>query len=120
MHSFLREALPKLTGITFDPPLQFQRAHRLGPKRPNATARPQPIIARLLRHTQARQLIQRARSHGACQMDGQEIRISADFPKETSVRRRAFLALRPRLRQMKVKYDLFEPARMWVMKNCVS
>ncbi|KAJ1146010.1 hypothetical protein NDU88_012292 [Pleurodeles waltl] len=42
MHLFLREMLPKLTGITFDPPLEFQRAHRLGPKRPDATARPRP------------------------------------------------------------------------------
>ncbi|KAJ1083814.1 hypothetical protein NDU88_003969 [Pleurodeles waltl] len=46
--------------------------------------------------------------------------MSADFSKETSERRRAFLALRPRLRQMEVKYGMFEPARMWVMKNGVS
>ncbi|KAJ1203435.1 hypothetical protein NDU88_007221 [Pleurodeles waltl] len=32
----------------------------------------------------------------------------ADFSKETSERRRAFLALRPRLRQMEVKYCRFE------------
>ncbi|KAJ1157115.1 hypothetical protein NDU88_009830 [Pleurodeles waltl] len=29
IHSYLRETLPKLTGITFDPPLEFQRVHRL-------------------------------------------------------------------------------------------
>ncbi|KAJ1214204.1 hypothetical protein NDU88_001830 [Pleurodeles waltl] len=120
MHSFLREALPKLTGITFDPPLEFHRAHRLIPKRPGETAHPRPIIACLLRHRQAQQLIQRARSHGLCQMNGQEIRISADFSKETSKRRRAFLALRPRLCQMEVKYGLFELTRMWVTKNGVS
>ncbi|KAJ1124147.1 hypothetical protein NDU88_002608 [Pleurodeles waltl] len=40
MHLFLLETLPKLTDITFDPPLEFHRAHRLGPKRPGATARP--------------------------------------------------------------------------------
>ncbi|KAJ1145472.1 hypothetical protein NDU88_011758 [Pleurodeles waltl] len=53
-------------------------------------------------------------------MDGQEIQISADFSKETSERRRAFLALRPRLRQIEVKYVLFEPAKMWITKNGVS
>ncbi|KAJ1113249.1 hypothetical protein NDU88_001503 [Pleurodeles waltl] len=37
MHSFLWEGLPKLTGITFDPPLEFQRAHRLGHKRPDSS-----------------------------------------------------------------------------------
>ncbi|KAJ1206590.1 hypothetical protein NDU88_001993 [Pleurodeles waltl] len=120
MHLFLRAALPKLTGITFDSPLEFQRAHRLGPKRPNASTRPQPLITCPLRHTQARQIKQRARAHGSCQMDGQEIWITADFPKETSERRRAFLALRPRMRQMEVKYGLFEPARMWVPKNGLS
>ncbi|KAJ1155201.1 hypothetical protein NDU88_007936 [Pleurodeles waltl] len=57
MHSFLPETLPKLTGITFDPPLEFQRAHRLGPMRPDATVRPRLIIACLLSHMQARQLI---------------------------------------------------------------
>ncbi|KAJ1140640.1 hypothetical protein NDU88_006989 [Pleurodeles waltl] len=31
--------------------------------------------------------------------------------------RKAFLSFRPRLRQLEVKYGLFEPARMWVTKN---
>ncbi|KAJ1216266.1 hypothetical protein NDU88_003870 [Pleurodeles waltl] len=100
IHIFLQEALPKLTGITFDPPLKFQRAHRLGSRRPDTDTYPRPIIACLLRHTQARQLIQRARTQGPCQLDGHSIRMSADFSKETSERRRAFLALCPRLRQI--------------------
>ncbi|KAJ1214566.1 hypothetical protein NDU88_002184 [Pleurodeles waltl] len=120
MYSFLRETLPKVTGIKFDLPLEFQRAPRLGPKRPDATVRPQPSIACLLYHMQARQLIQRARTYEPCQMDCQEIRISADFSKKTSECRRVFLAPRPRLCQMEVKYDLFQLARMWVMKNGVS
>ncbi|KAJ1090300.1 hypothetical protein NDU88_003433 [Pleurodeles waltl] len=97
IHAFLWKMLPKLTGITFDPPLEFQRAHRLGPRRPDMAASPQ---ACLLRHSQAHQLIQRARTQGPCQMDGLMFRMSADFSKETSELRRAFLALRPRLRQM--------------------
>ncbi|KAJ1156277.1 hypothetical protein NDU88_009001 [Pleurodeles waltl] len=31
--SYLQATLPKLTDTTFDPPLEFQRVHRLGPKR---------------------------------------------------------------------------------------
>ncbi|KAJ1092979.1 hypothetical protein NDU88_006089 [Pleurodeles waltl] len=93
IHSYLRETLPKLTGLTFDPPLEFQRVHRLGPKRQEDANRPHPIIACLLRHVQTRQLIQAARSHGAFRMDGLEIRLTADFSKETRERRRAFLAL---------------------------
>ncbi|KAJ1101073.1 hypothetical protein NDU88_006147 [Pleurodeles waltl] len=64
MHSFLGETLPKITDIAFDSPLEFQRACRLGSKRPGTTTHPQPIIASFLCHTQARQIIQRARMHG--------------------------------------------------------
>ncbi|KAJ1085092.1 hypothetical protein NDU88_005225 [Pleurodeles waltl] len=121
IHSFLRETLPKLT-MTFHPPipLEFQGAHRLGPKRYDTATRPCPIIACFLRHTLAHQLLQRARTHGPCWMDGQEIWMTANFSKETSECRGAFLALRPRLHQMEVKYGLFELARMWITKNGVS
>ncbi|KAJ1192208.1 hypothetical protein NDU88_001520 [Pleurodeles waltl] len=41
--SFLRSVLPKLTKIVFDLPLEFQRAHRLAPKRkPPNLARSSP------------------------------------------------------------------------------
>ncbi|KAJ1159996.1 hypothetical protein NDU88_000498 [Pleurodeles waltl] len=40
VHSYLWETLPKLTGITLDPPLEFQRVHRLGPKWQNDANRP--------------------------------------------------------------------------------
>ncbi|KAJ1175445.1 hypothetical protein NDU88_000733 [Pleurodeles waltl] len=120
LHRFLRDTLPRLTGTTFEPPLEFQRAHRLGPPRTGTDACPRPIIACLLCHTQARQLIQKARTQGPCQLDGHTIRISADVSKETIDRRRAFPALRPRLLQLEVKYGLFEPGRMWVTKNRAS
>ncbi|KAJ1113992.1 hypothetical protein NDU88_002232 [Pleurodeles waltl] len=83
-------------------------------------AHPRTIIACLLRHTQARQLIQKARTQGPCQLDRHTIRISADFSKETSDRRRAFLALCPQLHQLEVKYGLFDPVRMWITKNGIS
>ncbi|KAJ1199081.1 hypothetical protein NDU88_002919 [Pleurodeles waltl] len=38
--SYLQDILPKLTDITFDPPLEFQRAHRLGPKRQDGSDHP--------------------------------------------------------------------------------
>ncbi|KAJ1139830.1 hypothetical protein NDU88_006194 [Pleurodeles waltl] len=110
----------QLTGITFDPPLAFQRVHRLGPKRRDDANRPRPITACLLRHVQTCQLLQAARAHGPYRLDDLEARLTADFSKETSKRSRAFLALRPRLRQLDVKYGLFEPARMWITKNGVS
>ncbi|KAJ1214370.1 hypothetical protein NDU88_001989 [Pleurodeles waltl] len=120
LHRFLRDTLPRLTDTVFEPPLEFQRAHRLGPRRTGTDARPRPIMACLLRHTQARQLIQKACTQGPCQLDGHTIRISVDFSKETSDRHRAFLALCPRLSQLEVKYGLFDPARMWITKNGTS
>ncbi|KAJ1198811.1 hypothetical protein NDU88_002650 [Pleurodeles waltl] len=120
MQAFLSSILPKMTSLDFDPPLEFQRAHRIGPKRSDNSSRPRPIIACLLRHNQTRQILQVVRSHGPFRIDQHEIRISADYSKETNERRKAFLALRPRLRKLEMKYGLFDPARMWVTKNGVS
>ncbi|KAJ1156674.1 hypothetical protein NDU88_009392 [Pleurodeles waltl] len=53
-------------------------------------------------------------------MDGYAIRIMADYSKDTNERRKVFLALRPRLHQLEIKYGLFDPARMWITKNRVS
>ncbi|KAJ1184243.1 hypothetical protein NDU88_001051 [Pleurodeles waltl] len=96
------------------------QVHRLGPKQRDDANRPRPIIACLLRHVQTRQLLQAARVHGPFRLDDLEVRLTANFSKETSEPRRAFLTLRPRLHQLDVKYGLFEPARMLITKNGVS
>ncbi|KAJ1165373.1 hypothetical protein NDU88_005801 [Pleurodeles waltl] len=120
MQAFLTSTLPKMISLDFDPPLEFQRAHRIGPKRSDNSSWPRPIIACLLRHNQTRQILQVARNHGPFRIDQHKIRITADYSKETNERRKAFLALRPRLRKLEMKYGLFDPARMWVTKNGVS
>ncbi|KAJ1211482.1 hypothetical protein NDU88_006842 [Pleurodeles waltl] len=116
----MTSTLPKMISLDFDPLLEFQRAHRIGPKRSDNSSRPRPIIACLLRHNQTRQILQVARNHGPFRIDQHEIRITTDYSKETNERRKAFLALRPRLRKLEMKYGLFDPARMWVTKNGVS
>ncbi|KAJ1188395.1 hypothetical protein NDU88_005156 [Pleurodeles waltl] len=70
---FLRSTLPKLTSLDFDPPIEFQRAHRIGPKRSDNPSRPRPIIACLLRHNQTRQILQAARNHGPFRIDQHDI-----------------------------------------------
>ncbi|KAJ1216188.1 hypothetical protein NDU88_003794 [Pleurodeles waltl] len=82
--SYLRDILPKLTDITFDPPLESERVHRLGPKRQDGKGRPRSIIACLLRHGQACQLLQAARAQGPLRLGTLEIQLSADFSKETA------------------------------------
>ncbi|KAJ1160369.1 hypothetical protein NDU88_000871 [Pleurodeles waltl] len=120
IQSFLRSVLPKLTELTFDPSLEFQWGHQLGPKLQDGTSRPRPIIACLLRLGQARQLLSAARAHRPFRAEGDEIHSTTEYSKETNERRKAFLALRPQMRQLVVKYSLFERARLWVTKNAVS
>ncbi|KAJ1211039.1 hypothetical protein NDU88_006401 [Pleurodeles waltl] len=120
VQSFPKNTLHQLTGLTFDPPLEFQRAHRMGPKRQEGTNRPRPIIACFLPHTQALQLLQKACMQGPFRLNDLQIPMTADFSKETSERRKAFLALGPRLRQLEITFGLFEPERMWITKNNVS
>ncbi|KAJ1177423.1 hypothetical protein NDU88_002678 [Pleurodeles waltl] len=115
--SYLQDTLPKLADITFNPPLEFQRAHRLGLKRQNGKYRPRPIIACFLRHGQVRQLLQMSRRQGPLRLGPLEFRLSVVFSKETADRRTAFLSLRPRLLHLDVKFGLFEPARMWLLRT---
>ncbi|KAJ1181278.1 hypothetical protein NDU88_006486 [Pleurodeles waltl] len=114
--SYLRDILPKLTDITFDPPLEFQRAHRLGPKRQDGNGCPSNYSLHATTFA-GLQLLQTARTQGPLRSGNLEIRISADFSKETAERRKAFLSFRTQLRRLDVKFGLFEPARMWITKN---
>ncbi|KAJ1211102.1 hypothetical protein NDU88_006463 [Pleurodeles waltl] len=65
----------------------------------------------------ARQLLRAARMQRPFRSGTLDIRLLADFSKETAERRKAFLSLRTRLRHLDVKFGLFEPARMWITKN---
>ncbi|KAJ1158356.1 hypothetical protein NDU88_011047 [Pleurodeles waltl] len=120
IHSFLKDALPKLTDLAFNLPLDFQRTHRLGPKRQDEALRPSPIIACLLRHGQDHQLLLAGRAHGPFWAEGYEMRITADFSKETNDCQKVFLGLRPQLCQLEMKHGLFELARIWITHNGIS
>ncbi|KAJ1172768.1 hypothetical protein NDU88_004610 [Pleurodeles waltl] len=120
IQAYLRSTLPTLMGLTLDTPLEFRRAHSLGPKRPDGPSRPRPIVACLMCHVQVCQILLLACFHSPFQTTDYEVRITADFSKETNDRQKAFLTLRPRLRQLDVKFGLFDPAQMWITKNGVS
>ncbi|KAJ1090169.1 hypothetical protein NDU88_003304 [Pleurodeles waltl] len=121
MHSYLRETLPKLTDIAFDPtprvsestqPRSQETRHNRSSPANHGLLPPTRKLVRLYK--------EHLSTHGPCLWGGQEIWITADFSKETSTHRRAVLALRPRLCQKEVKFGLFELARMWVTKTGVS
>ncbi|KAJ1100124.1 hypothetical protein NDU88_005213 [Pleurodeles waltl] len=99
--SFLHTVLPQLTETVFDPQLEFQTAHRLGPRRKDGSSKPRPIIACLLRHKQVRQLMMVARARRPFKTNGYEICIKANFSREANERWKGFLALHPKMRQLK-------------------
>ncbi|KAJ1194204.1 hypothetical protein NDU88_003498 [Pleurodeles waltl] len=77
IQAFLGSTLPKLTSLDFDPLLEFQQVHRVGPKHSDKSSMPRPIIACLLRHNQTHQILQAAHSHGPLWIDQHDIRITA-------------------------------------------
>ncbi|KAJ1114169.1 hypothetical protein NDU88_002408 [Pleurodeles waltl] len=112
--AFLQSLLPDLFDIEFSLPLEFQLAHRIGPSHKATSDKPRPIIACFLRHDQARQVLSAAKTQGPASLDGHEIRVAADFSRLTNEKRKTFLAFRPQIRRLDIKYGLFEPARRWI------
>ncbi|KAJ1084067.1 hypothetical protein NDU88_004221 [Pleurodeles waltl] len=108
--AFLKRILLKLTGLDFSPPLEFQRAHRIGLLHKATSGRSRPIIACFLRHDKAHQVISTAWSQGPYSLEGHEVRVAEDFSRITTEKRKAFLALRTQLRKLDIKYGLFVPA----------
>ncbi|KAJ1210335.1 hypothetical protein NDU88_005701 [Pleurodeles waltl] len=115
--AFLQLLLPDLFDIEFSPPLEFQRAHRIGPPHKATSDRPWPIIACFLRHDQALQVLSAAKTQGPASFDGHEIRVATDFSRLTNEKRKACLAFRSQLRKLDIKYDLFEHARIGFDNN---
>ncbi|KAJ1217195.1 hypothetical protein NDU88_004790 [Pleurodeles waltl] len=107
---FLSSLLTNHFGIELSPPPEFQRVHRIGPSHKASTKKTRPVIACFLRHEQACQVISTAKTRKPISLDGHEIRVASDFLRLTNDRRRAFLAFRPQLRSLDIKYGLFEPA----------
>ncbi|KAJ1143483.1 hypothetical protein NDU88_009791 [Pleurodeles waltl] len=105
--TFLKNTVPEITGLVFSPPLEFQGAHMICSLHKVTPDKPRTIIVCFLRHEQARQIISVAKSQGPFSLEGHEIRVAADFSRLTNEKRKAFLALRPQLRNLDVKYGLF-------------
>ncbi|KAJ1195735.1 hypothetical protein NDU88_005003 [Pleurodeles waltl] len=108
--AFLKSLLPELTGLTFSPQLDFQRLHRIGPPNSVSSGQPRPVIACLLRHEQAQQVLSTARTQGPFLLEGHEARVAVDFSGTTNEKQKAFLALRPQLQKLDIKFGLFQPA----------
>ncbi|KAJ1143766.1 hypothetical protein NDU88_010071 [Pleurodeles waltl] len=89
----------------------------MGPVLKGQDDRPRPIIACFLHHEQVRHLLTAARAHGPYDFEDWELQSAPDFSRDTNDKQRECLALQPQLRQMNIKFGLFEPARMWITKD---
>ncbi|KAJ1164813.1 hypothetical protein NDU88_005247 [Pleurodeles waltl] len=99
------------------PPMELQRTRRLGPMCKCQEDRPCPIITCCLRHDQARKLLTAARTHVSYRYEDRELRMAPDFSRDINEKQRAFLALRPQLLQLDIKFGLFKPAQMIITKD---
>ncbi|KAJ1142607.1 hypothetical protein NDU88_008921 [Pleurodeles waltl] len=79
---FLRDILLALTGLTFEPPLELQRVHRIGPASQDSMTRPHPIIACFLNHEQVLQILNRAHTHGPTHVTDMKSISLQIFPKK--------------------------------------
>ncbi|KAJ1170989.1 hypothetical protein NDU88_002860 [Pleurodeles waltl] len=94
VQAFLSSVIPKLTSLSFEPPLEFQRAHRVGPKHQDRASRPRPIIACLLRHSETRQILQVARTHRPFWIDKSKVRIPGRLLQRYHRTQEGFLILK--------------------------
>ena len=77
MHNFLKEELNMENAEN----IEFQRAHRIGKKKPGET---RPIIVRLLKFPEREMVFRRAR-----ELEGEtDVKVYSDLPKEISERRK--------------------------------
>ncbi|KAJ1115530.1 hypothetical protein NDU88_003754 [Pleurodeles waltl] len=120
IRAYLKDLLLELTGPTYSLALEFQRAHRISLIHKADLGKSHPVIAYFLPDKQARQVITAVRAYCPNRMEGSDIRMAEDFFRKTNENRRAFLALRPQLRDMNIKFGLFEPACMWIMQDGIS
>ncbi|KAJ1192086.1 hypothetical protein NDU88_001398 [Pleurodeles waltl] len=86
--NLLLTLIPRLLNISFEHPLELQRAHRIRSRTSTSTleSRPRSIIACLLRHEQVRQILTAARKHGPYDLEGNKVFIAADFSTETNAK----------------------------------
>ncbi|KAJ1081607.1 hypothetical protein NDU88_001786 [Pleurodeles waltl] len=93
VRAFLQDIIPSIMGLSFSPPLEFQRVYRIGTLRKDALGKPRLLIACFLWHEQVRQLLNAVQTHGPYTYKGHEVRLSPDFSRNTNKKQKAFLAV---------------------------
>nr|XP_033818516.1 IgGFc-binding protein-like [Geotrypetes seraphini] len=117
MIKYLESFIPKILDITFDKPLEIDRAHQVPSHKLTNARYPRPIVFRLLRYSQIPEIMARARVKSPLKRDGYSILFVPDLSKKTAQLRKQMLAYRPKLKELNAKYGMMYPARMRVTLN---
>lgn len=119
--SFFRSFLPKLLNMPTDSVLNIQRAHRLGRLHSTSISipvpRPRGIILYFLEYTDLLKVLAASKKLSRIVWSGHTLYFSQDYAKATADRRKAFLQLRPQLRDLGARYGLFHPCLFKVTYN---
>ena len=98
---FFKDFWPKLLGLPISPPLNIQRAHRLGPKMSGKT---RGVIILFLEHTDLLKVLEAVKSKKRIVWHDQALFFTQDVAKVTADRRKKFLGLRPQLRLLNARF----------------
>lgn len=113
---FLEKMLPDFLKVQFEQPFEIEAAHRVptrsSPRKDQSdTGRgPRPVVLRILRRNQAEHLLRAARLAANLVFQGSRLSILPDLAAATIRRKKRFLGMRPKLREMGVRFGIVHPA----------
>lgn len=102
-----QEKIPALLGIT--EPCWVERAHRVGPQRPDRSKSRQ-VIMKYLKYQDKQEILSRFKSKKKLELDGHTILLFADYSAEVTLKRKAFSDVCTKLYHSKIKFTLAYPA----------
>lgn len=115
MTQFLADFFPTVLGAdNFRSPVVIDRAHRTLAPRPTNGERPRAIVVRLHYYTDRQKILDLGKAKGRLTYKGDQVYIFPDMSPEVSRQRAAFNPVKRKLREAKVTYSLFYPARLAV------
>ena len=114
LETWIKEKLPT---AVLSPFFVIERAHRALVRKPPVGAPPRTIITKILNYRDRDAILQAVRLNGDPKHENQVIRIFPDYTQQVQQLRQSFLAVKQKLRAMKIKYMLLYPANLKVIYN---
>uniref|UniRef100_A0A8C5GJL6 L1 transposable element RRM domain-containing protein n=1 Tax=Gouania willdenowi TaxID=441366 RepID=A0A8C5GJL6_GOUWI len=110
---FVAEFFPDVLGAgSFDTPLLIDRAHRSLAPKPRDGERPRALIVRLHYYADKEKILKLSREKGRLIYKGSPVHIFPDMSPEVGKQRAAFNQVKAGLRQAKIPYSMYYPAKL--------